>query len=129
MPTVTPLPVLRRAEPAIPAEVQLLPTPVPTSAPVPAEQPAAVFSQGSANLLVSFADGAGDYRAEVVSEQGRRLRVIFDERVPAQGERWLEWDGKDEGGADAPLGRYYVLLYKDQKFLKRLLLVGGGSGW
>lgn len=48
-------------------------------------------------------------RVSIVDVQGRTLRVLLDERLPA-GERTLRWDGRDDAGHALPSGVYLARL-------------------
>ena len=52
---------------------------------------------------------AGDVRLSVLDASGRRIRGLLAESLPA-GARMLRWDGRDQGGARAPAGIYFVRL-------------------
>lgn len=101
-----------------------LPNPKPT--PVPAWLPhldlnnRVEFSSPPANIYVNFADGPGHYQVEVMDASGNSLESIFDEKVVRQGDKWLEWDGQDEKGKDAPPGQYFVIIYKNGKPLRSI---------
>jgi hypothetical protein len=81
------------------------------------------FSSPPANIYVTFADGPGEYTAEVVDSVGNTLEAIFEQRVVAQSDAWLEWDGLDQRGKDTLPGQYYVILFKDGKALKRISVI------
>ena len=103
------------------------PTPIPTVG-ITTEPPAAqaqtiVFESQPANIYISYADGPGVYRLEVVDASGRHLRALFEKRIVAQLDDWVEWDGKDDSGREMPAGPYTVLYTKDGKRLNKLILV------
>jgi hypothetical protein len=81
------------------------------------------FSDAPANIYVGFADGPGIYRLQIVDDQGKLLQVIYNQRVVAQADAWVGWDGRDAQGRDAPPGQYFVIIYKDGKALKSLSVV------
>ncbi len=76
-----------------------------------------------ANIYFNIADGPGRYQVEVVDSAGNLLVLIFDENVVRQGGKWLEWNGQDSKGRDAPPGQYFVVIYKDGKPLKSISVV------
>src|SRR6185295_19422192 len=55
-----------------------------------------VFDAPPAKIFVTFAGGPGRYQLEVVDEGGNHLKTLFDKRVVAGGELWLEWAGKND---------------------------------
>lgn len=132
-PTPTAFPVfglLSRAEPIqthAPLVVAPSPTP-PPAARVTAEPPATqgqtiVFESQPANIYVSFADGPGVYRLEVFDSSERHLRALFEKRIVAQSEDWVEWDGRNDLGQEMPAGQYIVLYTKDGRELNKLIVV------
>lgn len=132
-PTPTPFPdfgTISRADPfekrapAVTANKStFIPTRVVTTLPAPAQAQTIVFQNLPANIYISFADGPGIYALEVVDRSGKHLRNLFQERVVAQEDDWVEWDGKDDAGQDLPPGPYTVLYTKNGRELKRLILV------
>jgi hypothetical protein len=81
------------------------------------------FSDPPANIYVIFADGPGKYRVEVVDDGGKILEVVYDHKVAAQSDAWLDWDCLDGKGMPVPPGQYFVVIYKDGKALKSLSVV------
>jgi len=81
------------------------------------------FSDAPANIYVGFADGPGVYQLQIVDSRGKLLQVIYDQKVVAQADAWVGWDGKDAQGLDVPPGKYFVIIYKDGKALKSLSVV------
>jgi hypothetical protein len=106
------------------------PTLVPTYTPVPVvpESQPLTFSRSSGNIYISFADGSGNYRLEVLNSEGRHVKTLFDKRVIAQQGEWAEWDGKDENGKDAPPGSYTVVLSKADVVLKNIYMLKTKEG-
>lgn len=104
---------------------------VPTPVPSPATGPALVsdgaqtivFESQPANIYINYADGAGTYRLEVIDSSLRPIRALFEKRVVAQQDDWVEWDGKDDAGREMPPGQYTVLYTKDGTELNKLILV------
>ncbi len=79
-----------------------------------------VFTEPPANIYITFADGPGRYQVEVVDEQGNSLEAVFDHKVVAQSDAWVEWDGLGADGKQVKPGQYFVILSKDGKALKRI---------
>ena len=102
-------------------------TPVPTlgvtSEPTRDQAQTIVFESQPANIYISFADGPGVYGLEVVDASLRHVRALFEKRIVAQPDDWVEWDGKDDAGRDMPAGLYTVLYTKDGRALNKLILV------
>ncbi len=132
-PTPTPIPkfgvssraeLVEKAAPPVAAKAS---TPTPTSgvtpAPVANQAQTIVFENQPANIYISFADGPGVYRLEVVDASGSHLRNLFEKHVVAQPDDWVEWDGKDDSGREMPTGQYTVLYTKDGRALNKLVLV------
>ena len=89
--------------------------------PVKAEGQTIVFDRPPANIYMSFADGPGVYRLEVLDKDGRHLRYLYEKKIIAQKEDWAEWDGRDDQGLVCPRGWYFVIYSKDGKLLKKIL--------
>lgn len=81
-----------------------------------------VFDRPPANIYLNFADGPGTYQVGLYDPHGVFLRSLFDAKVLAQRETWVDWDGNDGQGRPAPPGDYWVVLFKDRVPLQRLLL-------
>jgi|GEM_PF-6375845 len=81
------------------------------------------FSDPPANIYVVFADGPGQYRAEVADQNGKVLEVIFDRKVVSQKDIWLEWDCLDGQRMPVAPGQYFVIVYKDGVILKSLSVI------
>lgn len=61
--------------------------------------------------LLSFTVGAaGEASLRVFAPDGREVRALFDGWVETGGSIAADWDGRDERGARAPAGVYYVRL-------------------
>jgi hypothetical protein len=105
-----------------------IPTPVPTWLPNLDRELTVQFTAPPANIYVTFADGSGNYRVEVVDSVGNSLGTIYGKKVVSQGDAWLEWDGRDQKSRDVPPGQYYVILYKDGKAIKSISVIRG-PGW
>jgi hypothetical protein len=103
------------------------PTPIPSWLPKLDKANAIVFSETPPNIYVSFADGPGVYRLQIVDNRGNLLQVIYNQRVVTQADAWVGWDGKDAQGRVAPPGQYFVIIYKDGKALKSLSVVRTAS--
>lgn len=86
------------------------------------------FTTPPANIFVTFADGPGRYQVEVVDSFGNSLEAIFDRKIAAENEKWLEWDGLDSQGKDVPPGQYYVIIYKDGRALKSFSVIRTPAG-
>lgn len=132
-PTPTPVPdfgIPNRAEP-FESKAPLIPTKPPTPVPPPnaSQQPTSdgaqtiVFEDQPANIYISYADGPGIYRLEVVDASLHPIRALFEKHVVAQQDDWVEWDGKDDAGREMPTGQYTVLYTKDGMELNKLILV------
>ena len=132
-PTVTPAPdfgVPSRVEP-FESKAPLVPTKLPALVPTPgpSPQPASdgaqtiVFDDQPANIYISYADGTGVYRLEVVDPSSHPIRALFEKHVVGQRDDWVEWDGKDDAGQEMPPGQYTVLYRKDGRELNKLILV------
>jgi hypothetical protein len=52
---------------------------------------------------------SGPARAEVIDLLGRRVRMLVDEPMLPAGSHVLSWDGRNESGADAHAGIYFVI--------------------
>jgi flagellar hook assembly protein FlgD len=104
-----------------------LPTPLPTLAANPltvqAQAQTIVFQEWPANIYVSFEDGVGVYRLEVLDASLRHLRSLYEKKVVGQKEDWVEWDGKDDEGKNVPKGEYTVLFTKDGNLLTQMIML------
>ncbi len=121
---LTPTPTITFREIPTSTPVPLVPTPVFT--PVMTTEISAMavtFSLPPANVLVTFADGPGTYQVEAVDAQGRHLKTLMNQRILRTSDIWISWDGKDEQGRDVPIGRYFVLCFKEGRMLQKILLV------
>jgi hypothetical protein len=116
-PTPTPQPVVFRPRTRMPMD-----NPAPTPTVIVQDDGAIVFGRSKANLLVSFGDGPGFYKVEAVDEYFNHLKTILDQHVLDETQIWLTWDGKDEGGKDAPPGCYYILCSKEGMLLQKIIL-------
>jgi flagellar hook assembly protein FlgD len=116
-------PFEKRAPEVLAKTPTAFPTLVTAPRPAPAQAQTVVFQRLPANIYISFADGPGVYRLEVVDDSGAHLRNLFEKRVVAQEDGWVEWDGRDDAGQNVPPGQYTVLYTKDGRELKRLILV------
>jgi len=82
-----------------------------------------VFTEPPANIYLTFADGPGHYQVEVVDDEGNSLEALFDRKIVAESDSWVEWDGLDQNGKLVSPGQYFVILSKDGKALKRISVV------
>src|SRR5581483_4179388 len=82
-----------------------------------------VFSEPPANIYMSFADGPGFYRLDVLDVARRHVRTLFEKKVVARQEEWVEWDGKDDSGHEAAPGGYKVVFSKDGKPINEIIAV------
>jgi hypothetical protein len=89
----------------------------------PEEAQTIVFGKPPANIYISFADGPGVYRLEIFDQGLHPLRNLFEKRIVAQEDAWVEWDGKDDGGQDVPFGPYLAVYSKDGRELNRIMVV------
>ena len=99
----------------------ITPTPAPSPMAEKTEGQTIVFDQPPANIYMSFADGPGVYRLEVLDKDGRHVRDLYEKKIVAAAEDWAEWDGKDDRGLDCPRGWYYVIFSKDGTAIKKIL--------
>jgi flagellar hook assembly protein FlgD len=81
------------------------------------------FVNPPVNIYVTFADGPGKYKMEILDSQGNHLRTLFDKHVGGESERWLEWDGTNEQGKLMPATSYSAIFSKDGKVLRKISLV------
>jgi flagellar hook assembly protein FlgD len=81
------------------------------------------FSVPPANVLVTFADGPGVYQVEAVDSQGAHLKTLMNQRILRTSDLWITWDGKNDQGQDVPVGRYFVLCFKEGRMLQKILLI------
>ncbi len=109
--TFTPVPVLEGS--ATSSEGEVTPTKAQTI----------VFDDSTANIYVQFADGPGTYRMEVVDMKGHHLRDLFEKKVVAQTDTWVNWDGKDDAGRGVPMGLDVIRFLKDEKELRELIVL------
>ncbi len=122
IPLVKPKPVYK-APVMEPSVNQVIPsTPTLSFVPPEAEPQTIVFDTPPANIYMSFADGPGVYRLEVFDESGRHFKNLFERKIVATEEAWAVWDGKNDQGAEAPPGRYFVIFSKDGKVLKNIFV-------
>lgn len=80
--------------------------------PPPRERPAGVRmwpnpSPAGARLQFTVANGGAGVVIDVYSPAGRRVRRLWNGAM-ISGVRTIEWDGRDERGARAPAGLYFV---------------------
>jgi hypothetical protein len=71
---------------------------------------------------MTFRDGPGEYKLEVVNAEGKHLRTMFDRRIIAEKDAWAAWDGIDEEGKLMSVGLYYAVFIKDGRLLKKIVL-------
>jgi hypothetical protein len=100
-----------------------VPTPAPAAENQGGRGQTIVFDGAPANIYLSFADGPGTYRLEVFDGSGRHLRNLFEQRIVAQNEAWVDWDGKDDQGQDVPPGQDVVLFSRDGVQLKKIIVI------
>jgi hypothetical protein len=96
------------------------PTPVPTV--ILQNDGSIVFGVSNANILVSFGDGPGMYKVEVMDDHFTHLKTLFNQRVLENSESWLNWNGKDDSGNDVPAGSYFVICSKEGTVLQKITL-------
>ena len=82
-----------------------------------------VFTEPPANIYITFKDGPGRYQVEVVDDRGNSLEAVFDQKVVAQSDAWVEWDCLDQNGQLVSPGQYFVILSKDGKAIKRISVI------
>jgi hypothetical protein len=121
-PTFTPVPEFNGMEvhwvPAFP------PTFTPEPQPSESIHTGPVAVQPSISFNISFADGTGLYRLEVVDGAGNPIRKVFEQVINRNQEIWLQWDGKDEQGAPLPPAAYWLVYSKDGRILRKMALSG-----
>lgn len=111
---------------AISPENRVISTWAPAFPPKPDQGQTFIFFEPPANIYVTFADGSGHYRVEVLDNKGAVLEVIYDQKVIGKKDSWLEWDGLDGKGHLVPPGRYSIVIFKDGRVLKSLVVVRVG---
>ncbi len=132
-PTATPLPLppaptatpIRRYRPKptrVPARVIPTATRIPQTAAALTMPETIVFVNPPVNIDVSFADGPGEYKLEIVDGQGNHVNTLYDKHVGYEKESWLSWDGKNDQGRLLPYGQYYALFSKDGTLIRRIAL-------
>jgi hypothetical protein len=122
-PTETPTPIRRqRPKPTLPPRFTPTSTVTPESARVVSAPETIVFVNPPVNVYVSFADGPGRYKLEVMDGQGNHIKTLYDKTVSYERETWLSWDGTNEDGRLMPAARYRATLTKDGKVLHRIIL-------
>jgi len=95
---------------------------------LPSSQPSAsapttiVFDHPPVYFHISFKDGPGDYRLDILDGKGNFLRTVFQESITEKKETWTGWDGKDENGKDRQAGRYFAALSKNGNPLRMISL-------
>lgn len=150
-PAPTPTPVIVKRRPPAPTPTRVPPAPpawTPTKvrrttwvtpSPTPRLRPTAtttevpqtggalpqtiVFVHPPVNIFVTFGDGPGKYKLEVVDAGGTHLKTLYDKRVGAERETWMSWDGTNDAGDLMPVGHYSAVFSKDGKVLRHIALV------
>jgi hypothetical protein len=97
-------------------------TPTPTVTPNADGPQTLVVEQLPANIYVQFSEGTGIYQVELLDPAGYHYKTLFRQRISSSQEKWVEWDGLDEAGLEAPPGVYQVVLTKDGLHLKKIPL-------
>jgi hypothetical protein len=147
-PSSTPTPIKRRQLVATPTRVpKALPTWTPTRvrrttwvtpSPTPRLKPTStytaiprtaeslpqtiVFVSPPVNILVTFADGPGRYKLEVVDAKENPVQTLYYKRVSAERQTWVTWDGNNDQGQLMPYGHYSAVFSKDGKVLRHIAL-------
>jgi hypothetical protein len=123
-PTNTPLPVRHLKPQPTPLPRKVNPTPTFTVQPVSVESlpQTVVFTNPPVNILISFMDGPGKYKVELVDSKRNHIQTLFEKRVTFDKETWLSWDGKNEDGKLMPQGHYSAIFSKDGKILRYIAL-------
>lgn len=122
-PRVTAEPVVDNA-PEVPVPIfSPTPTPLFTAESTGDQAQTIVFGVPPANIYISFADGPGIYRLEVFDNALHPLRNLFEQKIVAQADAWVEWDGKDDQGQDVPIGSYLAIYTKDGQELNKITLM------
>jgi hypothetical protein len=119
---VTAEPFEANAPPA-PVKALIAPTASFTIMAAPEEAQTIVFGKPPANIYISFADGPGVYRLEIFDQALHPLRNLFEKKIVAQEDAWVEWDGKDDQGQDVPFGPYLAVYSKDGRELNKIMVV------
>ena len=122
VPQVTAEPFEAQA-PAAPVKALIAPTASFTVAVAAEESQTIVFGKPPANIYISFADGPGVYQLEIFDSALHPLRNLFEKKVVAQDDAWVEWDGKDDQGRDVPLGPYLAVYSKDGRELNKIMVL------
>jgi hypothetical protein len=81
-----------------------------------------VFEQPPLVFFVSFKD-PGEYRLEVFDAQGRWVCTLFDEKVAAPREQWVEWNGKNSMGTPVGAGEYTVVYVREGRPVRKITAV------
>ncbi len=55
--------------------------------------------------------------------KAKPVRVVFNQRIVSRTDAWVEWDGKNEQGQDAPPGQYFVIFFENGKAIKSISVV------
>jgi hypothetical protein len=123
IPTDTPTPRRRLPVPT-PTVQRFVPQPTFTVQPVLVETApeTIVFVAPPVNIFVTFGDGPGQYKLDVVDADGKHLKTLYDKHVGWSRETWVAWDGKNEQGRLMPYGQYFAYFSKDGKVLRRIAL-------
>lgn len=70
-------------------------------------------SKTAANLFISFEEGPGIYKVEILDMEGRHIKTPFQKKVVRKTNAWVPWDGKNEKGEPASSGTYQAVYTKD----------------
>ena len=87
-----------------------------------------VFDQPPANIYITFEDGPGIYHLEVLRASRQHVRNLFAQKIVAQKDGWVEWNGKSDTGQDMPAGAYIIVYSLDGRELKRITIIKGDWG-
>jgi hypothetical protein len=97
------------------------PTPTPAAESTPTPSDVMNLLEMPANFYVKFT-GPAVYQLELLDANGVHYRTLFRQRITAQEEAWVQWDGLSEQGTAAPPGIYQLESTKDGLFVKRIKL-------
>ncbi len=81
-----------------------------------------IFSVFPINIYMGFRDGMGEYQLNILDSQGQLIQTVFDKNITNEKESWAAWDGKNLAGTDSHIGLYYAVLWKDGRFLRKIVL-------
>jgi hypothetical protein len=87
-----------------------------------------LFQTPPVDIYVTFADGPGRYELVIVDGQGNPLATIYNQKVVAQSDAWVTWDGKDSHGSNVRPGKYFAIFYRNGILLRSISVFRSGGG-